>query len=75
MYYRNQLWAQILKLQITYLNAVVAVSKVVHLLELLVNDTDACFVCAVGDLLDVLGTLAHGSKFGVDLLSCLDGSL
>lgn len=53
----------------------VAVSEVVHLLELLVNDTDACFVCAVSDLLDVLGTLAHGRKLGIDLLSGLDGGL
>jgi glycine cleavage system pyridoxal-binding protein P len=54
---------------------VVAVGEVVHLLELLVDNTDACLVCAVGDLLDVLGALAHGGKLGVDLLSGLNGSL
>ena len=57
------------------LHTVVTVGKVVHLLELLVDDTDACLVCAVGDFLDVLGTLAHGCKLGIDLFSSLNGSL
>jgi len=59
----------------TYLHTVVAVGEVVHLLELLVNNADACLVCAVGNFLDVLGALAHGGKLGVDLLSSLNGSL
>lgn len=59
----------------TYLHAVITVGEVVHFLELLVDDADACLVCAVGDLLDILGTLAHGGKLSVDLLSSLNGSL
>lgn len=67
--------AQLLEFRCTYLHTVVAISEVIHLLELLVNDADACLVCTVGDLLNVLGALAHGSKLGVDLLSGLNGSL
>jgi hypothetical protein len=54
---------------------VVTVGEVVHLLELLIDDANASLVCAVGDLLDVLGTLAHGGKLGIDFLSGLNGSL
>jgi hypothetical protein len=39
---------------------VITVGKVLHGLELLVNDTDAGLVCAVDDTLNVLGGLAHG---------------
>lgn len=53
----------------------VAVGKVVHLLELLVNDADAGLVGAVGDLLDILGALAHLGQLLVDNLGGLDGSL
>lgn len=58
-----------------YLNTVVAVGKVVHLLELLINDTDAGLVGAVGDLLDVLGALAHFGQLLVDDFGGLNGSL
>jgi hypothetical protein len=54
---------------------VVTVGKVVHLLELLVNDTDACLVGAVGDLLDILGALAHLGQLLVDDLGGLNGGL
>lgn len=53
----------------------VTVSKVVHCLELLVNDADASFVCTVGDLLDVLGGLSQSCEFLVDDLGSLDGCL
>ena len=57
------------------LDAVVAVGKVVHRLELLVDDADAGLVGADGHLLDVGGGLAHGLELGVDLLRGLDGGL
>lgn len=57
------------------LDAVVAVGKVVHGLELLVDDADAGLVGADGHLLDVGGGLAHGLELGVDLLRGLDGGL
>lgn len=53
----------------------VTVSKVVHGLKLLVNNTDARLVGAVGNLLDVLGALAKGSQLLVDGLGGLNGSL
>lgn len=59
----------------TYLDAVITVSEVVHGLELLVDDADASLVGAVGDLLDILGALAHLLELLVDDLSGLDGSL
>lgn len=43
----------------TYLHAVIAISKVLHGLELLVDDTNARLVRPVHDTLNVLGTLAH----------------
>ena len=58
-----------------YLNTVVTVSKVVHGLELFVNDANASLVGTVGDLLDVLGGLSERSKLLVDDLGSLNGSL
>lgn len=58
-----------------YLNAVVTVSKVVHGLELLVDDADAGLVCAVDNALNVFGGLAHCLKLLVQALSSLDGGL
>lgn len=58
-----------------YLNTVVTVGKVVHGLELLVNDTDASLVRTVGDLLDVLGGLAQGGQLLIDDLGRLDRAL
>ena len=59
----------------TYLNAVVTVSKVVHSLELLVDNADASLVGAVDDLLDVLGRLSELLELLVDDLSSLNGGL
>lgn len=57
------------------LHAVVTVGKVVHGLELLVDDTHAGFVRAAGDGLDVGGGFALGFKGVVDLLGGFDGGL
>lgn len=57
------------------LDAVVAVGKVVHGLELLVDDSDASLVGAAGDLLDVSGRFAHLLEDVVDLLGSLDSGL
>lgn len=57
------------------LDAVVTVGKVVHGLELLVDDADAGLVGSAGDGLDVGGGLAHGLELVVDLLRGLDGGL
>lgn len=57
------------------LDAVVAVGKVVHGLELLVDDADAGLVGAAGDGLDVGGRLAHGLELVEDGLRGLDGGL
>lgn len=53
----------------------VSVGKVVHGLELLVDDTDASFVCATGDFLNVLGRFAHIFQLMVNVFRGLDGSL
>lgn len=57
------------------LNAVVTVGKVVHGLELFVDDADAGFVGTAGNVLDVGGGLAHGLELVEDLLRGLDGGL
>ena len=53
----------------------VTVGKVVHGLELLVDDADASLVGADGHLLDVLGSLAHLGKGLVDFGGSLDSGL
>lgn len=58
-----------------YLDAVVAVGEVVHGLVLLVDDTDAGFVSAAGDLLDVFGRFAHFFQLVVDVFRGLNGGL
>jgi mannitol-specific phosphotransferase system IIBC component len=60
---------------VAYLNAVVTVSKVLHGLELLVNNADAGFVGAVYDALDVCGSLAHILQLLVQALGSLNGGL
>jgi hypothetical protein len=57
------------------LNTVIAVCEVIHGLELFVDDADAGLVGAVGDLLDVCGSLAHLGELLVDDLGGLDGGL
>lgn len=57
------------------LDAVVTVGKVVHGLELLVNDADASLVGSASDRLDVGGRLALRLEEVVDLLRGLDGGL
>lgn len=57
------------------LNAVVTVGKVVHGLELLVDDANAGLVCAASNSLDVSGRLALLLEDGVNLLRSLDGRL
>jgi hypothetical protein len=54
---------------------VVTVGKVVHGLELLVNDADASLVGSASDRLDVGGRLALRLEEVVDLLRGLDGGL
>jgi hypothetical protein len=58
-----------------YLDAVVTVGKVLHGLELLVDDADAGLVCSVHDTLDVCGGLAHSLQLLVQALGSLDGRL
>jgi hypothetical protein len=53
----------------------VTVCKVVHGLELLVDDANASFVSAVGDLLDVRGGLSESLELLVDDFGGLDGGL
>lgn len=57
------------------LDAVVTIGKVLHGLELLVDDANAGLVSAVDDVLDVLGGLAHSLELLVEALSSLDGGL
>lgn len=53
----------------------VAVSKVVHGLELLVNNPDASFVGPVRHILDIFSGLTHLPQLDIDALSSLNGSL
>lgn len=53
----------------------VTVGKVVHGLELLVDNADASLVGTVGNLLDVFGGLSKLSKLLVDDLGTFNGSL
>lgn len=57
------------------LDAVVAVGKVVHGLELFVDDADAGLVRAAGHSLDVGSGLALGLETGVDVLCGFNGGL
>lgn len=59
----------------TYLNAVIAVSEVLHRLELLIDDTNAGLVCSVHDTLDVFGALAHCRQLLVEALRSFDSGL
>jgi len=57
------------------LDAMVAVGEVVHGLELFVDDADAGFVCAAGDLLDICCGFAHICELLMNGLGGLDGGL
>lgn len=57
------------------LNAVIPIGKVVHGLELLVNNSNTGFVCSNGDVFNVLGRLALLLQLGVNVLSGFDGCL
>ena len=57
------------------MDAVVTIGKVVHGLELFVDNSDAGFVSAAGNLLDVCGRFAHILKLVVNSLCGFDGSL
>jgi hypothetical protein len=59
----------------TYLNAVVTVGKVVHRLELLVDNPNASLVGPVNNAFNVFGGLAKGLQLNVKLLGGLNGSL
>lgn len=59
----------------TYLDAVITVRKVVHGLELFVDDTDAGFMGADFDVFDIFNGLAHLGQSCVYVLSRLNGSL
>ena len=58
-----------------YLDAVVAIGKVVHGLMLFIDDTDAGFVGADGDGFDVFGGFAAFFEVSVDMFCGFDGSL
>lgn len=53
----------------------VTVGKILHRLELLVDDANAGLVSSVNDALDVLGGLAHGLQLLVEALGSLDSGL
>ena len=57
------------------MNTVIAVSKVLHGLELLIDDTNAGLVCSVYDTLDILGTLAHCLQLLVQALGSFNCGL
>lgn len=59
----------------TYLNAMITVGKVLHGLELLVDDTDAGLVGSVDNVVDILGGLSESLELLVQALSSLDGGL
>jgi hypothetical protein len=60
---------------VAYLNAVVTVCKVLHGLELFVDDPDASFVRPVDNTLNIFGALAHSLEFLVQTLGGFDSSL
>jgi hypothetical protein len=54
---------------------VITICKVLHGLELLIDDPNAGLVCSVYDTLDVFGRLAHCLKLLVEALGGFDGGL
>jgi hypothetical protein len=75
MYYHNCQHQTVSHVGKTYLHAVVTVSKVLHWLELLVDDTNASLMSAVYNTLNIFGTLAHCLQLLVQALGGLDGGL
>lgn len=57
------------------MNAVITVSKVLHRLELLIDDTNAGFMRSVHYTLNVFGALTHRSQLLVQALRRFDRSL
>jgi hypothetical protein len=57
------------------LDAVVTIGKVVHGLELFVDDSDASLVGTAGNVFDVRSAQASVSKLLVDILCGLNGGL
>lgn len=53
----------------------ITISKVLHGLELFVDDADASLVCPVDDTLDIRGGLAKLLELLVQALGSLDGGL
>ena len=60
---------------LTYLDAVITISKVVHWFELLVDNANAGFVRPIGDRVYIFGALAHAFEFLVDALRTLNRCL
>jgi hypothetical protein len=57
------------------LNAVITVSEVIHRLELLIDDSDAGFVCAACDVLNICCRFSLVGQLLVDSLGGFDGGL
>lgn len=53
----------------------IPISKIVHGLELLINDSDTSLVCSNRNIFDVLCGLALLFQLGVDVFSGFDGGL
>lgn len=53
----------------------IPIGKIVHGFKLLVDDSDAGFVCSNGNVFDVFCRLALLLQLGVDVLSGFDGGL
>ena len=64
-----------MKVDRAYLNAMVAVCKIVHWFKLLVDNADTGFVGADGNFFNVLRRLPLCFQLSVDLLSRLNGGL
>lgn len=53
----------------------VAIGEIIHRLMLLVNYTDACFVCPTGYVFDIFSRLASLFELGVYMFGGLNGGL
>src|ERR1700753_3001621 len=57
------------------LNAVITIGKVIHRLELLVNDANASFMRAIDNLVNVCSRLAHSLELLIETLCSLNSCL